>query len=150
MHSDAGLRRAAVVIGRSAELDALDGAVGAARAGEATCVVLVGEGGIGKTRLVDESVARAAQLGLGVLAGRAPIASPVPFGIISEALRSWLREHPLADALGPFDRGLALVLPEWPDASAADDLEPGAAGCSPGKASCASSVLWSRRKEARC
>lgn len=125
VRGDHGVTRASVVIGREPELDLLHGAVQHARAGRARCLLIQGEGGIGKTRLLSEVAALAEQLGLAVLSGRAPIMNPPAFSVISDALRSWLRTHPLADPLIPFDRGLGLVLPEWPVASTAVELEPG-------------------------
>ena len=59
-----GVRRAAVVVGREVELDQLVRAVHAARDGDSRCVFLVGEGGVGKTRLLAEVAAEGRQLGL--------------------------------------------------------------------------------------
>src|SRR5437764_6409813 len=126
MGLDQGIVRAPTVIGRDAELGVLDQAVRDARAGHARCVLLVGEGGIGKTRLVGEVVAAAERLDLAVLAGRAPIATPAAFSVVTDALRSWLRTHPMTGPTSPYDRGLALVLPEWPATGAPAELEPGA------------------------
>src|SRR6185503_3741887 len=125
MSSGAALARAAVVVGRDAELDRLRQAVANARAGRAACVVLSGEGGIGKTRLLDEAAAIAGRAGVAVLAGRAPIATPAAFSVITDALRSWLRSHPATDPMAPYDRGLGLVLPEWPMAAPPGDLDAG-------------------------
>ena len=125
MRSDLGLTRASVVVGRDVELDLLRRAVHQARAGLATCVLLRGEGGIGKTRLVSETAVVAGQLGLAVLSGRAPMATPAAFSVITDALRSWLRTHPMTDPMAPFDRGLGLVLPEWPVTAVPADLDPG-------------------------
>jgi DNA-binding CsgD family transcriptional regulator/tetratricopeptide (TPR) repeat protein len=88
-------------------------------------VLLVGEGGIGKTRLVAEASGVAQRLDVAVLSGRAPITAPAAFSLVSDALRTWLRSHPVDDAMAPFDRGLALVLPEWPVVSPAADLDAG-------------------------
>ena len=85
----------------------------------------MGEGGIGKTRLATETAALAAQFGLAVLLGRAPIATPAAFSVISDALRSWLRTYPVTDPMVPFDRGLGLVLPEWPAVAGPLELDPG-------------------------
>jgi DNA-binding NarL/FixJ family response regulator len=109
-----GVRRAAVVVGREVELDHLVRAVQAARAGEPRCVFLVGEGGVGKTRLLAEIAAEGRKLGLAVMTGRAPVTTPVAFSVIAEALRSWLRAHPSGSPIAPFDAGLRLVVPEWP------------------------------------
>ena len=91
MRGDPGLTRASVVIGRDDEVDLLRRALHQARAGSTTCVLLLGESGIGKTRLLDETAVGATELGMAVLSGRAPIATPPAFSLISQALRSWLR-----------------------------------------------------------
>ena len=117
-----GVRSATVLVGREAELDQLLRAVRGARAGQPSCTLVVGEGGIGKSRLLGEATAAARRLGLGVAAGRAPITGPAPFSIVAQALRSWSRGHPLTPTRSPFDQGLRLVLPEWetPGGVAAD------------------------------
>jgi DNA-binding CsgD family transcriptional regulator/tetratricopeptide (TPR) repeat protein len=116
------VRSATVLVGREAELDQLLRAVRGARAGQPSCTLVVGEGGVGKSRLLGEATAAARRMGLGVAAGRAPITGPAPFSIITQALRSWSRGHPLTPTRSPFDQGLRLVLPEWeaPDGYAAD------------------------------
>src|SRR6266550_244162 len=106
-----GVRRAAVVVGREVELDQLVRAVHEARAGGSSCVFLVGEGGVGKTRLLSEVAAESRQLGLAVMSGRSPVTTPVAFSIVAEALRSWLRSHEPESPMAPFDRGLQLVVP---------------------------------------
>ena len=125
VRGDQELTRASVVVGRDTELALLRSAVHQARIGGVTCRLLRGEGGIGKTRLLNETAGVAAGLGVAVLSGRAPITTPAAFSVITDALRSWLRAHPPTDALSPFDRGLALVLPEWRVASPPAELEPG-------------------------
>ena len=110
-----------MVVGREVELELLLRSVANARAGQSSCILLLGEGGVGKTRLLGEVATAARQLGLGVLTGRAPITSPLAFSVVAEALRSWLRGHPHGP-MGPFDRGLRLVLPEWPEAATASEL----------------------------
>ena len=72
-----GVRRAAVVVGREVELDQLVRAVHETRAGGSSCAFLVGEGGVGKTRLLAEMGRESRGLGLAVLAGRAPVTTPV-------------------------------------------------------------------------
>src|SRR5207302_11198511 len=71
-----GVRRSAVVVGRETELEALRGALAAARAGSSCGAFLLGEAGIGKTRLLAEIGSNARRLGLAVLDGRASSASP--------------------------------------------------------------------------
>jgi DNA-binding CsgD family transcriptional regulator/tetratricopeptide (TPR) repeat protein len=116
------VRSSTITVGREVELDHLLRALHAARAGQPSCTLLVGEGGVGKSRLLGDAMAAARQRGLGVAAGRAPITRPAPFSIVTQALRSWSRGHPLAPTRSPFDQGLRLVLPEWqaPDGPAAE------------------------------
>ncbi len=113
MRSGPGVRSATVTVGREAESDILARAVDRARAGEFACTLLVGEGGVGKSRLLHEAIDAARRAGLGVAAGRAAISAPAPFSLIAEALRSWLRGHSMAPMRSAFDHGLKLILPEW-------------------------------------
>src|SRR6476646_9714901 len=78
------LTRASVVVGRETELAVLQGAVNQARIETATCILLRGEGGIGKTRLLNETARFAEELGLAVLSGRAPITTPAAFSVITD------------------------------------------------------------------
>jgi DNA-binding CsgD family transcriptional regulator/tetratricopeptide (TPR) repeat protein/RecA/RadA recombinase len=113
----------AAAVGRSAEAAVLAAAVAEARAGAARCVVVAGEAGIGKTRLLTDLAAAARAAGVAVLSGRAAVSAPVPYGVIAEALRSWCRDHPIemigGTAYGP---GLRLALPEWPVVDARGEL----------------------------
>ena len=102
------------MVGRDDELELLRAAARAARSGDTASVLLVGEGGVGKTRLLGELATFARQTGVAVLSGRAPIVTPAPFSVFTEALRSWLRGHDSPGPMRPFDRGLGLVVPEWP------------------------------------
>ena len=113
MGGRAGQRWSPVVVGREVELDHLLRAVRGARAGQPSCTLVVGEGGVGKSRLLGEASAAARSLILAVATARAPISAPAPFSVVTEALRSWSRGQPLAPTGSPFDQGLRLVLPEW-------------------------------------
>lgn len=66
-----GERGPAPLVGRRHALDVLAEAVGAATAGRAQCVVVVGEAGIGKSRLLAEAGREAALAGMAVVEGRA-------------------------------------------------------------------------------
>jgi DNA-binding CsgD family transcriptional regulator len=66
----AGSPARATLLEREAELDALQTVVSEAAAGQARVVVVEGSGGIGKTRLLAEAGALAAQAGLRVLSAR--------------------------------------------------------------------------------
>jgi DNA-binding SARP family transcriptional activator len=98
------------VIGRDAELAVLRAAV----EGRGRAVFLVGEPGIGKTRLAEETARLATAGGLRVFRGRAGPAG-AHFRALSEALLSQLRwSAPPRDAgLGPYRPVLARLLPEW-------------------------------------
>ena len=75
-------------IGRVAELKALDVALGRARAGGAPTVLIGGEAGIGKSRLVTEFSRRAESDVLMLRGACAPFgSSPPPFTPVVEALR---------------------------------------------------------------
>jgi class 3 adenylate cyclase/tetratricopeptide (TPR) repeat protein len=88
----------APLVGRQAELRLLDTALRAAVDGRGQFVVLTGEPGLGKTRLVQESRKRfIAWVGAGT--GRRPLwlegrgvsyASATPYGLYSQLLASWL------------------------------------------------------------
>ena len=96
-----------VVVGREAELGALRAALSAAAAGDGRCVVLVGEPGIGKSRLAREVVGWATGHGMPVATGRAgPSSAAVAYRPLTEALLQLFRHRTLPD-----DPGLAPWLP---------------------------------------
>jgi DNA-binding NarL/FixJ family response regulator len=107
-----------MTVGREAELDHLLRVVRSLGDGGSVSLFITSEGGVGKTRLLNEVAAEGRRRGTSVLSARAPITTPVAFGLIAEALRSWLRAHPPSAGRSPFDAGLQVVIPEWPaDAS---------------------------------
>jgi DNA-binding CsgD family transcriptional regulator len=57
------------LIGRADELARLDGVLARARGGEARAVLIAGDAGVGKTRLLGEAAERAARAGMTVLTG---------------------------------------------------------------------------------
>ena len=79
-------------VGRAQELDELERALAAARAGRGAAVLVLGDAGIGKTRLVSELAARAGDVD--VLHGRA-----------LDLVGTELPYQPFADALGELGRG---------------------------------------------
>jgi DNA-binding SARP family transcriptional activator len=98
------------LVGRLAERAALEAALAATAAGRGgELVLVVGDPGVGKTRLLEELRRQAGSAGAAVLSGRAFEAELVrPYGAWIEALRSTVR--PMADAL---PRGeLGALLPE--------------------------------------
>ena len=73
--------------GREAELDALGGALDRAASGRLAVVLVEGEAGIGKTRLLAEILANADRRGMQIASGRAEeLESSRPFGVIAQAL----------------------------------------------------------------
>ncbi|MFI7542737.1 BTAD domain-containing putative transcriptional regulator [Actinoplanes sp. NPDC049599] len=120
----AGARRVrlghAEVVGRVAELAALRDAVHDAARGEGGALVLLGESGIGKTRLSVETGQLAGQCGMSVLGGRAATAT-VQFRPLSEALLTALRRYGLPDDpdLLPYLPALSRLVPEWRTAAPA-------------------------------
>src|SRR5713101_4109158 len=87
-----------------------------ASTGRGRTALLVGEAGIGKSRLARELSAAARQQGLVVLTGRAVAGQvPVPFRPFAEALSSALRVGgmPEPSELGPLGPPLARLVPEW-------------------------------------
>jgi DNA-binding NarL/FixJ family response regulator len=98
------------LVGREIEQAELRAALAAARNGEGGLVLVAGEAGVGKTRLVDEVLRDA---GVVTLRGGAAQETTPPYGPVVQALRAYLRERPGALAeCGPLLRHLALLIPE--------------------------------------
>ncbi|MDQ0958989.1 DNA-binding CsgD family transcriptional regulator/tetratricopeptide (TPR) repeat protein [Streptomyces sp. B4I13] len=119
-----------VFVGRSGELDILHGALSRAAAGEPQALLVGGEAGVGKTRLVEEFAATAGR-GDAVVAvgGCVEIgADGLPFAPFSTALRALRRALPdaFAAAAGQEDE-LARLLPECGESTAARHYEEGMA-----------------------
>ncbi|RCG22424.1 LuxR family transcriptional regulator [Sphaerisporangium album] len=106
-----------VLVGRGDELDLIKGRLAATRDRRGDAVFVVGEAGIGKTRLVGECARHAADAGMVVLRGRGSAVGPaVPFRAVTEALLSLLRaaDVPLDDSdLAPYRPALARLVPDW-------------------------------------
>src|SRR4029453_9093259 len=81
-------------VGREAELATLTAALDSALAGSPTVVLVGGEAGVGKTRLVEEAAGRARAAGARVLAGSCIElgGEGLPFGPLAPAFRSLLRD----------------------------------------------------------
>jgi DNA-binding CsgD family transcriptional regulator len=98
------------LIGREAESSALAAACDAVRAGNGRCVLVTGEAGIGKTRLVGHALAQA---GLPVYTGAARSTVAEPYAAVAQVLRDCLRQSPdlfqSGAALAPY---CARLLPE--------------------------------------
>ncbi len=99
--------------GREAELEAIAGALDAVAHGESRLLIVRGEAGIGKTRLLGELRERAAAQRFVVLEGRATeLEQDLPLLPVIDALEPQLPEPDVLAVLGPQRLGLlARVLP---------------------------------------
>jgi DNA-binding SARP family transcriptional activator len=104
------------LVGRQLERARLDEALSAASQGSGRVVLIRGEAGIGKTRLVAMLYGRAREKGGGVLLGHAyETEQTLPFGPWLDALRAAgvARDEALLETVGPVWRAeLARLLPE--------------------------------------
>jgi DNA-binding winged helix-turn-helix (wHTH) protein len=118
--------------GRRNELERLEQRLEKARSGSGGLAFLVGEAGIGKTRLLEEFALRARGAGAQVLIGRcfegefAP-----PFGAFAEAIRAYVKEsdpETLREEIGGFGGVLAKLVPglleHFPDLPVPVNLAP--------------------------
>lgn len=105
-----------LLVGRAAELSVLCEALLDARTGHGRVVTVLGEAGIGKTRLMTELASEASRRDVAVLVGYAyESEQALPFGPLADALRGARVSDDIAllDELGPSHRAhLAHVLPE--------------------------------------
>jgi DNA-binding CsgD family transcriptional regulator len=103
-----------ILVGRQAEIQAMESAFAGALAGQGGCVVVTGEPGIGKSRLMRELVRMAADRQVPVVVGRAvPASASAAYRPVTEALLQLLRRRPLPDdpSLVPWLPHLASLLP---------------------------------------
>jgi DNA-binding CsgD family transcriptional regulator/tetratricopeptide (TPR) repeat protein len=104
------------LVGREHELDVLAAHLDAATAGDCRVVLVAGEPGIGKTRLLEEAAARARAVGATVLRGGAIDAAGMPpYLPFLEALGGYIRAAPverLRAQTGTTASILARILPE--------------------------------------
>ncbi|MFG2145945.1 AAA family ATPase [Streptomyces sp. NPDC048696] len=110
-----------VFVGRAGELTALNEALARAHAGEPQALLVGGEAGVGKTRLVEEFTSAACAAGAVVAVGGCVEigADGLPFAPFSTALRTLRRRLPdeLAAAAEGQEEELARLLPELGEAS---------------------------------
>ncbi|HEU4976828.1 MAG TPA: AAA family ATPase [Baekduia sp.] len=115
---------APTLVGRREDLAALEAAFEQARGGELVTIVLAGEAGIGKTRLVEEFSERAYAQGARLLSGACVDLgdAALPYGALMDALRD-VPATAFAALPAPSRRALAALIPE-----AAPDDEPSDGG----------------------
>jgi DNA-binding CsgD family transcriptional regulator len=105
-----------ILIGRSAEMTALQECIEAAASGQGGVVLLSGEAGIGKSRLVGELQRSAEALAFQLLGGQCfPADRSCPYAPLLDLLHAFLAPlsaSQIATALGPSARVLFPLLPE--------------------------------------
>ena len=104
------------LIGRSLEVSALDAALARVSSGAPEIVIVAGEAGIGKSRLVAEAATRARVAGAQVLQGACLdlSADGMPYAPLTEALRDHLRGLPpdrVRALVGPWRDDIERLLP---------------------------------------
>ncbi|MEV0148825.1 MULTISPECIES: AAA family ATPase [unclassified Nonomuraea] len=112
-------------MGRAAELAAIDELIAASADGRGTAVMIVGEAGIGKSRLLAEAAARASAAGMEVLAGRAVPAGGT-YRALATALVGRLRDTVLVGdvELRPYRAALGRILPDFGPVGDAERADP--------------------------
>jgi len=116
-----------VLVGRSGQLVSLDAALAQANRGRPSAIIIGGEAGVGKSRLVSEFAGRSRRSGARVLAGGCLElgADGLPFAPFTSVLRELVRElgaDGVAKLLpGGATRELARLLPELGAPAEADD-----------------------------
>jgi DNA-binding CsgD family transcriptional regulator len=116
--------RSSTVVGRDRELCVIEDALAAVGTGRGGAVFLVGESGIGKSRLAASAADRAFDANLVLMHGRGSAIGPmVPFRSLTEALLSLLRADVAIDVatLGPYRPVLARLIPDWGPPAAEHD-----------------------------
>ncbi len=119
--------RSPVLVGRRRELATVTALLDGLRRGHGGVALVVGEAGIGKSRLLAEAVARARRLGLVALRGRA-VEGGGAYRAVAEALAGRLRDGRLAerDDLRPYRAALSRLVPGWarPDDAPQSSVDP--------------------------
>lgn len=117
-----------IIVGRAPALEMLKQCLEEAHAGHGQALLITGEAGIGKSRLVAQAKTWADQMGLGVFHGNCFESDRVlPYAPIVDLLRAHLRSHS-PESLRPFASDLVKLLPElqthFPNIVPATALEP--------------------------
>jgi DNA-binding CsgD family transcriptional regulator/tetratricopeptide (TPR) repeat protein len=116
-----------VLVGRSGQLAALDSALAEARRSRPSAIMVGGEAGVGKSRLVSEFAARSRSAGVRVLMGGCLElgADGLPFAPFISVLRELVRDLGAAGVAGLLPGGatrdLARLLPEFGEPATAED-----------------------------
>jgi DNA-binding SARP family transcriptional activator len=101
------------LVGRGSEMEALGRAWNAVCRGSGRVVLVEGEAGVGKTRLVEELLRRVvAEEGLALRGRNSDVQTALPYGLVVEALGSALKAPGLAGADPQWLAELARLIPE--------------------------------------
>jgi hypothetical protein len=118
------------LVGRAVERAAVERVLAAARDGHGRILLVTGEAGIGKSRMLDEAARLAVGTGMAVLSGRA-VEGGGTYRPIAEALVAHLRDRDIVESAGlrPYRAALRRIVPGWagdggepPPAPAADPV----------------------------
>ncbi|MFD3402606.1 helix-turn-helix transcriptional regulator [Kribbella sp. NPDC058693] len=115
--------RSPTVVGRAREIESHHRLLADAGDGRGGAIFLVGEPGIGKSRLAATATTEALDAGMTTLRGRVgAIGTMVAFRPFTEALLSLIRrgEMPATEVLGPYQQVLGRLVPDWDDGTAHD------------------------------
>jgi len=126
-----GNRSSPIIVGRDVELARIEQGLEVAALGRPVLVLVRGEAGIGKSRLVREAIQRARSGGSAVLHGACLDlgGDGLPYLPFVEALRGLSRETPperMRELLGPALADIQVLLPELAALGPAADREPAA------------------------
>ncbi len=120
--------RASTQIGRRFELREVERILRNAQTGAGRALFILGEAGIGKSRLLAEAKTIAEQLDVRVMRGRSSSIGPkAPYRPLIEALTSLFRsgDPPDGSRLGPYRTVLGRIVPDWhADLSVVDNTSP--------------------------
>ncbi|MDQ1519909.1 MAG: hypothetical protein QOI55_982 [Actinomycetota bacterium] len=115
-------------IGRVEELRRFDGALQAATSGKPSALIVIGEAGVGKSRLAAQWAARARERGAHVLVGNCLqlTAAALPYAPIVEVLRALVRDlgaDRVRELLGAGHDAVAALLPEIAEHADTGEIE---------------------------
>lgn len=112
------------IVGRATDIAVIEELIEASADGRGAAVMIVGEAGIGKSRLLAEASARASAAGMEVLAGRAVLAGGT-YRALATALVGRLRDAALTgDAeLRPYRAALGRIIPDFGSAGDAEKAD---------------------------
>jgi DNA-binding CsgD family transcriptional regulator len=115
------MRRRDPLVGRERELEDLARSFASAEAGEGGVLLVPGDAGVGKTRLVEEAIAAT---GSAALRGVAAERGSAPYAPVSAAFRDFLRTNPDGvSGSGPLTAHLCTLLPELGSPPESSDRE---------------------------